>query len=711
MSRRAIRNGIAALVLVLIPGAPLLSPSGSTRAGRVASRGSPASLFDDRLENVRKASVGWENRAGPERRVVDVVCLVHGLPEFLEALATWDEGIFFPILLDDEPELVFRFVRAFRPAQVVRFGGPAPGIEPDRIWERSAWAVGQAWAGPAGYAPPDAPGGEERPRRLGRTPPGIVVTSPTSPLLAGGLALAAGHFQPLLRWEPEPAGRFRDLLSEDDAERLAAELEARIADRITSTGALGDGCDFVTLAGDWPYSYRTPEGPNAFDDLVCHSPETHKRSAYVGRLVGSPAAGVFQAMCSLFLPAGPALLFNAYDDKDDGSTWSAYQMRLAAYALAGTMQVAHRSGPQEASLAGWHEAFDPVNRFSLVMINSSGTPTEFRLQDAWGETRDVPWSAPAAVVQIHSHSADDPTDPNTIAGRWLANGAFVYFGAMNEPYLQAFRTPSLVAALLAERLPLSAAVRQTEAERYGGPWRLVFIGDPLYRVIEHRPRKPRLGAGPDLLAVWPPLADHAAPKPGSEAETVLRWALDQALCGLVRNARLQYPDELPRRLLSIDRVQLASALTVTYDALLAEMIDRGLVPTEAQTKLAAQLRAEPSSPLRRRIAASRMTALQQALAHNDLPAAAALWEAWMRSDAPLAFKRLLTERVGQIANTRELRGIWRQGLLAALRTNRANALAAGVETELRRLEREGRVQAPRREAATKPSVAPSASGQ
>ena len=42
---------------------------------------------------------------------------------------------------------------------------------------------------------------------------------------------------------------------------------------------------------------------------------------------------------------------------------------------------------------------------------------------------------------IHSFSAADPPDPSTIAGRWLANGAFLYFGSMNEPFLDAVPDP------------------------------------------------------------------------------------------------------------------------------------------------------------------------------------------------------------------------------------------------------------------------------
>ena len=83
---------------------------------------------------------------------------------------------------------------------------------------------------------------------------------------------------------------------------------------------------------------------------------------------------------------------------------------------------------------------------------------------------------------IHSFSAADPTDPQTIAGRWLSQGAFAYFGAVNEPFLLAFRPPGLVAALLAADVPFVAALRQGELEPFGFPWRLVYLGDPLYRL-------------------------------------------------------------------------------------------------------------------------------------------------------------------------------------------------------------------------------------
>ena len=129
-------------------------------------------------------------------------------------------------------------------------------------------------------------------------------------------------------------------------------------------------------------------------------------------------------------------------------------------------------------LANWHRAVDPVNRFSMVMFNSSGGPEMFAISGGVGRPSDIPRGMPAAVAMIHSFSAADPNDPQTIAGRWLSQGAFAYFGSVNEPYMLAFRPPGLVAALLAADVPFVAALRQGELETFGFPWRLVYLGDP-----------------------------------------------------------------------------------------------------------------------------------------------------------------------------------------------------------------------------------------
>ena len=44
----------------------------------------------------------------------------------------------------------------------------------------------------------------------------------------------------------------------------------------------------------------------------------------------------------------------------------------------------------------------------------------------------------------------------------MTQGAFSYFGAVNEPFLLAFRPPRLVAELMVAEVPFVAALRQGE---------------------------------------------------------------------------------------------------------------------------------------------------------------------------------------------------------------------------------------------------------
>ena len=129
----------------------------------------PGVRIDRGVDEVRKASVDWERRSGPERQVIDQVVLVPDLPTFLEAIAAWDERHYFPILIDDI-ELTFKFLRAFRPARVVALPA-AP-----RRWRRRSSGTRPSPLS-AGRGPPPAcrrptslratqsPGGSGRPRR------------------------------------------------------------------------------------------------------------------------------------------------------------------------------------------------------------------------------------------------------------------------------------------------------------------------------------------------------------------------------------------------------------------------------------------------------------------------------------------------------------------------------------------------------------------
>jgi hypothetical protein len=634
------------------------------------------SLFEPRFDAVRKASVAWDNRPGPAREVVDVVCLVPDVATFFEAVAAWDDKHYFPVLIDDV-ETTMRFLRAFRPARVVRYPRKPAAAASDEAWPRALAAVGKAWVAEAeGVAPPQ---GDALPTSLGPAPSGLVLSSPDSPRLAAAVALAAGRFQPLLRWETKPKG-FKSDLTADEARDLALNLEALVADRVSKYDALGDDCDFVTLAGDYPFRYADKDGMRAFDDLILRN-AGGERWGYAGRLTGDAVHGVYAAMCSLFLRPNSALLFNAYVDPKP--PWPEYAMTNPAARLGRQMQVTHRQG-ERAGLGGWHQVFDPVSRFGLVLVNTSGDPTTFNLAGGQGQTADVPETGPAAVAMIHSWSAESPEDPQTIAGRWLANGAFVVYGSMWEPYLQAFRTPGLVATFLAENLPLVTAVRRTAGEPYGHPWRLVYLGDPLYRIGPAAAEK-RLPTWAPVDA-WPAYAEYRQPEADASEALRLNWALKTAIFRSQTGVTPQRQVDLPATLLGIARDRLDASLRPYHDALLIDTLLHAGRHAELLDRLTRVPPAERSPDLRRHLETSQTHALMRAAAAKDFRQAVNLWSDVIRAPGSRGFAQTFTTRVGALADGDLRLRDWRGRLLGALRDGADPENRPAVEAELKRVE-------------------------
>src|SRR5262249_13823235 len=163
----------------------------------------------------------------------------------------------------------------------------------------------KAWAD-ADVPDGQAPRGDARPAELEpAAPPGVVVSSPDSPALAGAVALAAGRFQPLLRWEtPKSAA---GVLTDAEAHELAPGLETLVSAHVPRYDRLGDDCDFVTLAGDYPYRYQQGGSVNAFDDLILRTAGNDRRWGFAGRVMGDAVRSAYVAMCSLFLRPTSAL--------------------------------------------------------------------------------------------------------------------------------------------------------------------------------------------------------------------------------------------------------------------------------------------------------------------------------------------------------------------------------------------------------------------
>ncbi len=727
---------------------------GLTRADSGANRlisGFVTSILDPRMGSLLRAADQWRQSRGPERTVIDQVYLVPDLASFLDVIATWDERSFFPILIDD-PACTLPFLRAFRPARVVRIVAEArtgrassdrsvAATDMPALWTAAQRAVARAWTG---ESVPDGrlPAAHRVPSNLGPTPPGLVLSNPESPMLAGAVALAAGRFQPLVRLDPitrySASGEslvgsqfksFRDVLSLAEARGFARLIEAHAA---TITGVydrLGDHCDFLTLAGDWPYRYSNDaeggivRGEHALDDLIGRLLETNEgglaqsrsRWAFTGRLLGNPAASVYRAMCCLFLQPDSAVLWDTYSG---GRTWSDYRMTEAAGTLGRlwprSIPPVHRSGAL-ASLTAWHQVFDPVNRFGWIMVNSTGVPRQFSIPGGGGIPADLPQGRPTAVSIIHSFSASDPLDPSTLAGRWLENGAYVYYGAMNEPYLHAFRCPKLVAELVAVEMPLSAALRQGEHEWFGRPWRLVYLGDPLYqfRQDSSAARQGRVAPRADQTAIsvrghWTaheittkaqPL-DHRA-----NESTRLQWCLTAAIGGLCHKEDSATPGNSPDQsregpedwqsiLIKIDREQLDPPLKPILD----ELVTDALLNAGDQKRLLDWLLrippAENSPRIGRTIETVAMSRLSSLAGSQSITPALDLWDELIRRPWPdvQTFPAQFTQRLGALvdANPRPARELYRQRLVEAKRFLSLNPQRSPcvdlVNDELKRLQ-------------------------
>jgi len=689
---------LAALICLVAVGSE--PPSGQQPRGGPA----PVALTDPRLGPLRAASARWEARQGPTRAVVDQVCLVPDLATFCAAVAGWDRSHYYPILIEDA-ESTLRFLRAFRPARVVRFPRAVGPIAPGEIWSKAREAVQASWREPV----PESTGrpdptpraatsrGARPPSTLGPTPPGLVVSNPDSPMLAGAVALAAGRFQPLIRFDS--ARGYWQTLTRDELDRFSGDLTRAVAAVAPDHLGLGDDCDFLTIAGNYPYRYRDAQGQDEAVDDALGRTDAGVRWAYAGRILGDPAQSVYRAMCALFLQPDSATLFNGYDEA--GSPWADYSTRGATSRLAGTLPTStFQAADRHGSVASWHEAFDPENRSGLVWVNSHGSPTVFRLQaNEEASTTDVPRTVPAAVVMIHSFSAADPTDPATIAGRWLTNGAFVYFGSMNEPYLQAFRTPQLAIDLIANHLPMAAALRNTSIEPFDAPWRLVYLGDPLFR-LKPNSTNPPARVGPDQTTRdWPIVGgpDHAATPslhPSNSATgSVFRAGFDSWI------ALASSPQTMPNdpgvaatiaRLADLNRDDLDPATRRTYDSVLADLLFFAKRRGELRSRIEAIPPADRSPELARWLDAIRGVDFAWLLAGDDFDRIIAAWRRIIGSTALDDFQRQATDRVGALATNPTRRADWAEALRAALQGRPLDPAAKFLGTELKRVEAEVR---------------------
>lgn len=535
--------------------------SGTAQQQEQHSPQSLTELGDSQLENARRV---WEKSLVDTRQVADVVCLVPNRETFLQALGNWDDTTYFPILIDDT-ELTLKFIAAFKPKRVVRFPVKVPPIPDENLWPASMTSALRGILPVAKKPNQMVPGNmlwlQKEPRS-----PGLVLTKNDENAVAAA-ALAAGHKQGMALW-PEDK-KWGDVMTVQEASSRAATLEKIVEDLKIKADGIGDDLDFITLTGDMPYRYSAPQGENCLDDLMGRKLSDSKapRWAFTGRIRGTLNQQIYMVMCALFLQPGEAQLFSGYDGTDKrfkDYSLSLGKSRLDSFGMRTSLA-------REGDLNAWRRTFFPMNEAGLLIINTSGNPTSFNLQGGTaGTTWDVPWTVPTRVHIIHSFSAADASDPYTIAGRWLANGAYGYFGSVNEPYLQSFRTSGLLTDCLTQGYPWAAAVRQNPGvEMFGQPWRLIVFGDPMMRLIRPENRQARIDS--PMLNEWPSFKPEPVPAPGAEPPALLGWAVRQSI---MRHTNTDEKEHIPAKqiieiLQKMDRTALPQEFRSIRDELIA----------------------------------------------------------------------------------------------------------------------------------------------
>jgi hypothetical protein len=562
-----------------IPGHPLASASatlddGDTTGALVqlkeleastdASTAAVARLLRNQIEGTfQRRQAAWLNR-----NVIDTVVLVDDELSLIEAMSTWTPDTFFPVLIDDG-WFSGLFIDAFKPSHVVRYKSAHEPTE--KTIEAALAAVSKR------HLAALLQSSIAKPPALPTPPPGLVVLDPHSPQRAAGLALALGHNQPLF-FLSTPLSE-HSILHGDEIEAFVDPIMQAL---LKSGSLTNENWAALTLAGPYPYRYEVapppadaakkperkqrgqPQGIMALDDLLGRV--NSNRLAVTGRVVGDTTESTYQAMCSLFLQPSRALAVDDYSKRE--GPFIPYRLDKARELLASRIKSEILTGDQ-LTLAHFHTFTQPRNTFDLLLINSSGGPTQWAIDGNSGRTDDVPVGCPSVIHIVHSFSAADPWDPATIAGRALLGGAYWYFGSVHEPYLNAFARPTGFVLKSLAGTPLASAARFPPGPQFSQPWKLMLIGDPLFAL--RKTPAVRISSSLPLprtqvaTLTEPSLDDAAKLSPPRLARAALLAAADKhevALAALPRSLAASHPVTLllvRRALLAEFDNQLSSA--------------------------------------------------------------------------------------------------------------------------------------------------------
>lgn len=420
--------------------------------------------------------------ANSQARAVPVVVIVTGPGAYLDAIAAWERDLRFPILWDDGSVQaradIARFVHAFQPARVVRYEPADAAVLPAEPAARIAHlerAVFDATLEPGSATTTQHWVDALRADSL--LGPGIIITDAAGAQWPAAVALAAGRRQ-VMAFAATP-GRLSAALAPDQVfalERLARDMAEGLG---LGWSGIGDDIDAITLALDCPSKIRIKDDPPDFlatTDVLGRT-DTGARWAFVGQLSGNEPRSAYLAMCSLFLRPAAAWIFDGYEP---GEPWSLFDGTEAANALTNAGIPTTVFDEPRQGIEHWRAACVRAIDAGLVAVNTMGNGDFFRLRPGDGAPGDVPiFASPPMVYFVHSFSATRPGNLDTIGGRLLDHGAYVYAGSVQEPTLAGFVPTPYVIRRLMIGLPFTAAARTDD----GQAWKIATFGDPLATAI------------------------------------------------------------------------------------------------------------------------------------------------------------------------------------------------------------------------------------
>jgi len=442
--------------------------------------------------DIRRAGL----KAGLLRRAqvtVPVVVIVKDASGFLDAISSWEAVVRFPILWDDgsveSREHIARFVRGFKPEHVVELGSSDEwNWSGDRTKKQGIFE--RALSKAIDEKKTDWQSALADLEKTGIVSPGIVVTDVNDTTWASALALSAGRMQPVVFVEKRTSVYQPMSTVNGDALERAIEHGARETGR--SWRGIGDEIDAITLALNTGTMIKV--GEQARDRLATSdrigrldSNGSGARWAWCGQIIGNESRSVYQAMCSLFLSIDQAFVWDGYSSDPP---WGTYDGTLAGQALEEAGLVVELNDEPRNTMADWKrrtvravgEPLGENGSAGLFLMNSKGASNVFDLPgvvDGSGKPGHMPiFEVPMALHVVHSFSLQYPTNRDTIGGRLIERGVYMYAGSVDEPYLSAFVPTPAIARRLAGSLAFATAVHFDD----GKVWKVAVLGDPLVTI-------------------------------------------------------------------------------------------------------------------------------------------------------------------------------------------------------------------------------------